>query len=576
MVAVVVALGVWLCGIAVGIGTLLLVHRDPLGSLAGSSVAGGAGLLIAGWLAIAVGLLVRRRRRTPFATLLVLAGFAWFVTEWNSPGADWSLVFTAGLVFGAVCPALVAHAALAYPGGRLASRPERYASVVAYVGSVGLLGLAPALVFDPAEQGCRQCANNLVAVSSNPDLRRWLDRAGLRIGVGWALALVVLAAWRVARSTPAARRLKTPVLLAAVGYLGAVAISYIHLLDADGVFNDTFGRRVWLVQATALTILALGVAAEAVRARRARSAVAAMVVELAHAPVPGGLRDALAGRLGDPDLEIVYPLEDGRNVDGLGIVIDERANRDNRRATTALVRDSETIALLVHRDDLLGDARLVVEVASAAGVAFENERLQAAARAQLAELRTSQARLVAASDRERQQLERDLHDGAQQRLVGLTLALRLTRAHLGPNLNPTLDAPIAAAEAELALAVDDLRDLASGIHPAVLTDLGLAAALRALAEAGAAPLRVLAVPDERLSSAIETAAYLVVADSARLGATTAMITRHPDTLVVEVDAVAVPERFADVADRVGALDGSVEITPGFGGGVHIRAAIPCG
>ena len=111
-------------------------------------------------------------------------------------------------------------------------------------------------------------------------------------------------------------------------------------------------------------------------------------------------------------------------------MVDERPDRA-KGATTAVVRDAETIALLVHRD-LLGDARVVEEVASAASVAFDNERLHAAARAQLAELRTSQARLVAASDRERQQLERDLHDGAQQRLVGLTLALRLTRARLGP------------------------------------------------------------------------------------------------------------------------------------------------
>ena len=272
--SVVAALGVWLVGIAVGIGTLVLVQHAPTASLAGSSIAGAAALLIAGWLAITVGLLVRLRRPTPFATLLVLAGFAWFVTEWNSPGADSSVVFTVGLVFGAVCPALVAHAALAYPNGRLASRPERYAVVVAYVGTVGLLGLGPALVFDPAAQGCRRCSDNLVAISSNPDLHRWLDQAGWRLGVAWASALAVLAAWRVARSTPAARRLKAPILLAAVGYLGAVALTYVHLLDGDRLFNDAFGRRLWLVQAIALTILAVGVAAEAVRAHRARSAVA--------------------------------------------------------------------------------------------------------------------------------------------------------------------------------------------------------------------------------------------------------------------------------------------------------------
>jgi signal transduction histidine kinase len=271
-----------------------------------------------------------------------------------------------------------------------------------------------------------------------------------------------------------------------------------------------------------------------------------------------------------------YPLDDGRRVDGQGNPIDERADRDKARATTALVRDAETVALLVHHEDLFGDVRLVEEVASAASVALENERLQAAARAQLIELRTSQARLVAASDRERQQLERDLHDGAQQRLICLTLTLRLTRSRLGPNPDSTLAARMDAAEAELALAVDDLRDLASGIHPAVLTDLGLAAAIRALGEAGAAPIRLLAVPNERLSSATEAAAYLVVVEAARLGATTARITHDRNTLLVEVDAVAIPERVADIHDRVSALDGTLEIASGPDGGVHIRAAIPCG
>ena len=143
--------------------------------------------------------------------------------------------------------------------------------------------------------------------------------------------------------------------------------------------------------------MAAGVVGEWVRARRARVAVAAMVVELAQAPPPGGLREALAGTLGDPALIIAYPLRDGRHVDANGVPIEIEAT--SGRATTALVRDGETVALLAHRADLLGDPRFVEEVASAAGLAFEHERLEAEARAQLEELRTSRARLVAASDR---------------------------------------------------------------------------------------------------------------------------------------------------------------------------------
>jgi signal transduction histidine kinase len=207
-------------------------------------------------------------------------------------------------------------------------------------------------------------------------------------------------------------------------------------------------------------------------------------------------------------------------------------------------------------------------------LAFENERLQAEARAQLAELRASRARLVAASDAERRRLERDLHDGAQQRLIGLTLAMRLMRPQVDREGTSSLATRIATAEAGLGQALDDLRELASGIHPAVLTDYGLVPAILALGEQGTANVRLVTTMDERFSPAAEIAAYLVVAEAAKVGPVHVAVERSVDTLVIEVDVAGGTPRLADVEDRVGALDGTIH-TEATLDGVRIRVEIPC-
>jgi signal transduction histidine kinase len=560
-------------GFACGVGTVLLVRNNPGGSFAGSSTLGGVALLVAGWLAITVGLAVyRRHRASRFAILLIAAGFAWFIAEWINPAAGSSLVFTTGLLLYATCPPLVAHAALAYPRGRLRSPIEAVAVAAAYIGTLLVLGLGPALVFEPAEQGCTQCAANLVAITNDPQLVATLNRAGVRLGVVWAAALTGLSLWRVARSTPATRRATAGVLVPAIVYLGAVTATYLHSLERGVLSNDDVDRRLWLIQAGSLTFVALGTIIEWVRARRARAAVAEMVVRLAEAPPPGGLRAALATTLGDTDLQIAYPVLDGHHVDADANPVAPVAGPG--RATTALVHDGDTIAVLIHRDDLLGDAKLVEQAAAAAQLALENERLHAQAQAQLVDLRASRARLVAASDHERRRLERDLHDGAQQHLVGVTLALRLIRTRLEQADSPTLATRVAAAETELHQAVDELRQCASGIHPAVLTDYGLFAAIRALAETSPSALRLVTPGNERFPAAVETAAYLVVAEAVKVGPACVTIMHRDNKLTVDLDAAGALAHVVDLEDRLGALDGTIATEP-TADGVNIRAEIPC-
>jgi PAS domain S-box-containing protein len=205
-----------------------------------------------------------------------------------------------------------------------------------------------------------------------------------------------------------------------------------------------------------------------------------------------------------------------------------------------------------------------------------------------AQLRRSRARIVEAGDVERRRLERNLHDGAQQRLVSLSLALRLAQAQVAANPKEA-ERILSAASNELGQALEELRELARGIHPAVLTDRGLGPALEALA--ARAPLRVdLALAEERLPDQVEAAAYYVVSEAlanvvkyAEASAVAVRVARDNGRAVVEVadDGVggANPESgsgLRGLADRVEALDGLLEVESRPGGGTRIRAEIPCG
>jgi signal transduction histidine kinase len=290
----------------------------------------------------------------------------------------------------------------------------------------------------------------------------------------------------------------------------------------------------------------------------------------------GGLRDVFAGIVGDPDLVLAYPLGDpDRLVDASGRPVELAADREQ----TSLVREGRTVAVLAHRAGLLHDEQLVHEVTSAARLALENERLQAEVRARLEELRASRARIVQTGDAERKGLERDLHDGAQQRLVGLSLSLRLVRSQLAADADGEAVERLESAEAELRSAITELRQLAHGIFPAVLADDGLASAVEALAEEGRVPIRIRDLPEGRFAAPVETAAYTVVAEAARAAADPLVVEakRTNGFLVVEVELRddATLDLVA-LEDRVGALDGRLVVGRDGSGRLTIRAELPCG
>jgi signal transduction histidine kinase len=537
---------------------------------------------------IGAGFYVWRRRGRRSGLLLAAAGVAWFLPEWDNPGVGTAAAFTFGLVTYALAPAVVAHAVLAYPSGRLASPLDRLAITVAYADAALILGLLPALFFSPPEQGCSLCPPNLLLADSQPGLFESLNRWGIRLGLVWTIAIAALCMWRLARPGPPLRRAAAPVLAGGAVYLLLAWSDFAHSLSRGLLGTDQFEYRLWLAQAAALCAIGLGVAWSWLLARRARSAMAALVVELGQSPPAGGLREVLARSLGDPDLQVAYPLgEPERLVDATGTAVDLAKQED--RTVTPLTRREQTVALLSHRSGLLDDPAIVDEVIAATRLAVDNERLQAEVLAQLQELRASRARIVATGDAERRRLERDLHDGAQQRLVGLLLALRLARAP-GSGADPNLTALLDRADERLRAAIGELRELAHGIYPAALADDGLAAAVEAFAEHTAVPLTIIHMPPERLPGPVEAAAYFLIAETTGYLATLAAasgatldVRRHGNRLVVDVtqNGAGTPDRelearLTGLADRVGALDGQFRVEHGAGGGVTIRAEMPCG
>ena len=552
-------------GVAAGLFSLGVAQANPVSSFAGASVAGAVALLAGGWALIGCGLAFWwRRPESGFGPLLGVAGFAWYLPELNNPRVDWAPAFTAGLTLSWLCAALVAHAVLSYPSGRLGSGVARAAVALTYGGAILVLGVLPTLLSDPAAHGCSQCPRNLALIADHPSAAEGLTEAGVYLGLVWALVVSALVTLRLVGASPSAR----PLFAAGTVYLALTAATFAVSLDRGFVTNGPFERRLWLAQAAALVALTASVGWGWMRARRARSAVARLVVDLSQSPPPGGLRDVLAAMVGDPELVLAYPLDDsGRLVDAHGRTVEISPEQQQ----TPLIREGRAVAVLGHAPGLLDDEQLVDEVTGAARLALENERLQAEVRARLEALRASRARIVETGDAERKRLEHDLHDGAQQRLVTLALSLRLLRGQY-----PAVESLDKAGE-ELGMAISELRELAHGIFPTVLADEGLAAALKALAEEGTVPIRISAVPHARFAAPVESAAYTVVAEAAR-SATGALAVRAEEVDgVLAIDAEAKSFDGLDVVgieDRIGALEGRLEVAGD--GRVRIHAELPCG
>jgi signal transduction histidine kinase len=336
-----------------------------------------------------------------------------------------------------------------------------------------------------------------------------------------------------------------------VAFLGVVVARYAHDLSRGYAAIDGVDQSLRLAGGGALLAIAAGVVWQRLAATRMRARLARVVVDMATAARPGELGELLAAALGDSTLEVLYAFDDSW-VDSEGHPHPLPGELD--RECTSLAQDGEVVAVVVHRRGLLDDPQLVHALEHAARLALDHERLQAQLRAQLERLRLARTAIVAAHDDERRRLERDLHDGAQQGLAGLAMAIGLERA-TGQALDTTR---LRIAQEQIRTALDRVRTIAHSLYPVALSDAGLAAALDVLAE-WRPHLELADLPARRFEPALEAGAYFVVAALTESPAPAAVSARADgDRLVVEV-RTARPVDLSEVEDRLGALEGRLAL-----------------
>ena len=581
MKAVKIALAI--LAIPLGVMAFRLLHDDLHQSEIRSLPA-----VVIGWTAIATGLLAWwQRPANHMGLLMTLFGFAVLIRPWQYSDDPW--IFTIGFALGSLSFALFGHVALAYPTGRVVDRLELwlvragYATVVAF--PLAILLVAPdeaVLKYAPL------APESPLLVTADAEVARTLERAFVIVFFGFLTAcFVALLVRKFVMATPRGRRILAPLLLAA----GVAALrAFYEFLSAFGSDVPAVADYVYWWQVIGQVALSFAIVWGLLYSRLAAAHVADLVRDLDKVP-PERLREALARALGDPSLELAFWLPERRayaDADGLPVALPAPGSR---RAVTVLESDGEPIAALVHDGSLSDDPRLLDAAGAAARLAIENARLQAELRAQLAQVQESRARIVAAGDDQRRRIERDIHDGAQQRLVALALELRAAQKRLGGELGPEFDEVLADAVDELQLAVGELRELARGVHPAILTEDGLGAALESLADRTPIPVRIVAAPDRRLPSEIEGAAYFVACEAlanavkhADATSVTISAAGRNGTLVVEVvdDGVGGASMngggsgLRGLCDRVEAHGGRLRIESPPGEGTRVVGELPCG
>jgi signal transduction histidine kinase len=523
---------------------------------------------------IAAGIVAwRRRPDSSFGPLMIASGFVTqlSVLQWTSQ----PLFSTVGQLCDLLVVAVWLHVFLAYPTGRLAGRLERVVVVLAYLVAVGL----QVVILTLGGFG----DDNLLTVVKRPAAAEAVQNVQLLMLSALALIGVVLM-WRRWRSLPLwQRRLPTQIVI----HCFSLSLVMLAALMIAGTFQLPGFEIIRLATFAVAGLAPLAFLAGLLDARLAKASVGGLLVQLQANPTPD-LRELLAQALRDPALSLIYWLPQygsWADQDGNPATLPEPGGG---RGVTLVKQNGEQVAALVYDATLGEEPELVEAVSAAAAIALENGRLEAELRARLQELHGSRTRVVEAQQNERRRLERDLHDGAQQRLVALALELGVLAEQAGTD--PATQTRLKRARGEVAQSLNELRDVARGLHPAVVSGHGLAIALESLV--AVTPLEVQLKTDglPRLPEHLEVAAYYVVAESltnaakhAQAGQITVDVSVIDNTLIVEIvdDGIggADSERgtgLRGLADRVEAQNGRLRIWSAAGQGTRVRAEIPCG
>jgi signal transduction histidine kinase len=577
--------GAMLCCISVAV-TLSGVD-EPHAELA----AAGRALMVAA--PVAVGCYAwQRRPDEPFGPLLVATGFGWFLTTLAE--SDDSVLYSIGRVAGWLVELELVYLALSFPTGRLPQRIDR-TLVWAVAAVMAILYLPSALIADsyPVPAPYASCeddcpANAFFVLGSEPAFVSSVVRP-LRelLTVVLFLAVTARIAVRVHHATHAMRRVLSPVL--------AVALARVFVLAVTVAFRRAYPSSPavdvlsWTI-ALALPAMSASFFLGLLRGRLFAAHALETFGPRLHAGLDGAeLRNALAAALDDPSLRLAYwvPVGGGRWVDADGRPV-ELPVPGSGQCVTEVAEGNRRIAAIVHDEALCDQQDLVDAAAAYARIALENQRLVAKVESSLREVRESRARILATADQERRRIERDLHDGAQQRLVALRIKLELTEELVRRDSAAGLE-KLHALGMEVEDTLDEIRSLARGVYPALLADQGLAEALRAVALRSPTPATVEPDGIARYPQEVESAVYFCCLEALQnaskhaRGASLITISLTEDDALrfaVSDDGAGFAETagpgagLTNMRDRLVAIGGELTITSAPGRGAVVRGSVP--
>ena len=532
---------------------------------------------------VLVGLMwLRRRPASRLGPLLIALGFMSWPISWQ--GSDASLLYNLG-VLGAGPPiAMSLYLCLAFSTGRLRTTADRYLLMVLVF--VLTLFFGTSLLFSPTLAGegplaaCSgPCPDNPFQIGSQPQFLDGVARLVTYVGLTVVAGIAIVWIRRFRAATRPQRRTLVPVAASSLLLVPALFVVYFSVLVL-GVGGEMYETLSWLLVGMWI-LFPLGFAVALLQADLfAGRAFRQLLSELANHPTPERWRDIVAGALDDPSLRLAYwDPRSGQFRDAEGVPR-ARAPERARRQWTEIRRDGLRVAALDTDDALAENPELVDAAASATLLAVETGRLEG-------QLRASQARALAAAAAERRRIGRDLHDSAQQRLVALRVHLSLAGEQLQPEELPIVE----QLGRELDEALDELQSVARGIYPHVLAQHGLAAALRSAVRSTAIPVTVTDESLRRHSETIELAVYFSclealqnAAKHAGRGASVSIwLSDGDDGLRFRVEddgrgfepASTEPGAgLSNLADRLAAVGGSIQIDSALGRGTCIAGHIP--
>ncbi|MGZ8649262.1 MAG: sensor histidine kinase [Solirubrobacteraceae bacterium] len=556
-----------------------------------------------GWLAaqkadiilgpVLVGLYwLRRRPASRFGPLLIVVGLVGGVPYILQSSSE-PVLFAGGILWEGVIYALTLALILSFPSGRLEGRVERALLAVGATASLGayltLVLFSPQIASQSSISACAAaCPENGLLVAAEPALVLEVVRVG-RVGVILvALAAVGFIVWRVVAGTPPRRRaLVVGAPVAVVFLLSQAAYQTARLLEIEG--DAFYSVAQWMLVGSRPSIwygfLVALIAAELFAGRVLRR----VLIESLRRPELGELETMLREPIGDPGLRLAFRRPGGAG--WVGVPGDPIAVQDlpTGCVLTEVERDGQAAAAIVHDAQLAEEPELLRAAGAVALLAQENVQLEAAWSDSLLDLQESRRRIVAASEAERRRLERDLHDGAQQRLISLRIGLAIASEQAAAD--PAISARLGQLEQDVDGAIEELRDLAHGIFPSVLADRGLVPALRAVGRRGPRPIEVTGRRIGRYPPEIESAVYYcclealqnatkhggpAVRIAARLTAQNGelRLVVSDDGPGIAVAAVHSGDGLRNMEDRLGAVHGQLAIVSSPGNGTVVSGVVP--